>query len=852
MKIEDFITETFQERLQEKPVLVVYDPVERFRDICFSLSGDHTEVIDASGPVITARGEAMRVWSEMTENEKKNMLIYIPRQKPLKQEQRLTDPFLPFCTGGNVFPEGTGDEYKSLCKNAFPDKTKEIEELFNSGVPEFDTVNALEGGTTWPLLETLLEAKSPSEICTAFLSPTKKQLDSLTSETGWTGEAEDFFTKTLGLALDVQNLDYRASADAVWRYLLFSEFVFDLPCRLPEVYADIPRAEEQYKDFVYTVCANLRTRSDTKDAYIEAAEAIEKDLRLPERMKDADDLGRIETFPFENITAFRWFIDALGEKDIERAEKILETNKKSIWLESGAEHQSAWTLARNALELITECSKMKQHLTDQAPENGFDFIDAYCSVFYYADSLYLRYSQTLAYFVKDDFFGIFFEPISALVQKVYTELAGMLNERCIAFVQKEGWPVPGTARQSEIFNTFIAPLLGRNEKVAFFMIDALRFDLAQEIAQKLDSSVDCTVDFACAQLPTKTEVGMGALLPEAHKKQQVHCNDGRIDVFLDSNDVSTPQKREQYFRSIYGDRCYCCKLDELLAFTKRKKLKENVQLLVVRSREIDLAGENAAGILEQTLPGLIRQLLKGIYKAGQLGIETVVVAADHGLIRLPGFSAGYNTKYPAGDWAVSKERFLLGTGEKTSDTVSFHPGEVGIPCREEQYVIPKTLSSFVSGSRYFHGGISLQEAVVPVLTVNYKQKFEREKAALQLTMTYRGTVKGVVKSRMMMIELSCTGEHEAGHLDFSEEWAQAALEIQLLVEEKDTGNTVGKLSPNDHLDPATGLIRIRSGEKFKVPVQLHEGFHGGFTVKAVEASTVERLGLITLETDLMD
>ena len=305
MKIEEYITKTFQDRLQEKPVMVVYDPEERFRDICLSLADGNIFVIDGAGAVIEVRGEAMRVWSEMAEDDKKKLLIYVPREKPLKQEDKLIDPYLPFCAAGNVFPEGTGDEYKSLCKNAFPDKTKEIEELFAAGVPDFDTVNALEGGTTWPLLETLLGAKSPSEICVSFLCPKEKQLSSLNTETGLKGEAVDFFMKTLGLSLDRENIDYQTASAALWRYVLFSEFVFDLPVRLPEVYVDIPRADEQYKEFVYTVCTNLRSRLDTRDAYIENAEAIEKELRLPESMKDAEDLGCIETFPFENITAFK-------------------------------------------------------------------------------------------------------------------------------------------------------------------------------------------------------------------------------------------------------------------------------------------------------------------------------------------------------------------------------------------------------------------------------------------------------------------------------------------------------------------------------------------------------------------
>ena len=50
-----------------------------------------------------------------------------------------------------------------------------------------------------------------------------------------------------------------ALADELWRYVLFSEFVFDLPVPLPDTLRGVPHAPMEARPIVEDVCDRLRS-----------------------------------------------------------------------------------------------------------------------------------------------------------------------------------------------------------------------------------------------------------------------------------------------------------------------------------------------------------------------------------------------------------------------------------------------------------------------------------------------------------------------------------------------------------------------------------------------------------------
>ena len=90
-------------------------------------------------------------------------------------------------------------------------------------------MDALDSGATWPKLRTLLEVESPREILVGLLSPTERQAAALQADKGWLGEYRQFAQAALGLSSHIKVGGWAAVREELARYVLFSEFVLDLP-----------------------------------------------------------------------------------------------------------------------------------------------------------------------------------------------------------------------------------------------------------------------------------------------------------------------------------------------------------------------------------------------------------------------------------------------------------------------------------------------------------------------------------------------------------------------------------------------------------------------------------------------
>jgi hypothetical protein len=295
------------------------------------------------------------------------VLIYVPTKRPETEEQKQADPFALYAECGARFPQDDGDEYLSLCLRARPDHATEIRQVF-AGLPagpSFAVIDAIGGGVSWPQLRATLKVESGREILATLLAPSTMQADALKAQEGWTQEARDFLRATLSMNVKTRGKSWSALADELWRYVLFSEFVFDLPTPLPETLKGVPHAPMEARPIVEDVCDRLRSNPKSRAAYIDRAEAIEAELRLSEVCSSIDDLGVRDTFPFEERTFLRTAIKGITKNDTDATRRVLARYKGSVWLGKG-ESQAQWELVRAGLSLLEACEDYERQLPDHA------------------------------------------------------------------------------------------------------------------------------------------------------------------------------------------------------------------------------------------------------------------------------------------------------------------------------------------------------------------------------------------------------------------------------------------------------------------------------------------------------
>jgi hypothetical protein len=840
MKIRDYIhAQVFVRRLSnDRPTLVIYDPARRYRGVALGMASETTRVLDAGVSGIEQREAAMSGLRDLAAGKLQHLVIWTPAAVPSTPELLQVDPFGAVAVLGDTFPRRNGqdgDDYNALCRLAKPDHVAEIEKLFAEGEPSFEVLDALDEGGTWPILKSLLGASSVKEILLCLLVPKPENESAFKSNAAWVDEMREFLSRTLGHKLRTKGQTRASIADEVWRLVLFSEFVFDSQGILPETLSTVPVADPAAKGLIYDLCDDLRKHQDFRADYIKNAEAIEAALSLPERAVDLTNLGERDTFAFEERFFLLKCAEAVVSGALTSARKILGARVNSIWLS----HESRlveWTIIERALELI--------ELVEQAHAPRYPTLEslvrAYATSWRDLDRRHRELEQAVTDW-HDEHEGL--DALVTAARKSYLKVAGLLQAEFVKHVTSEGWPAQGTGllRNAEVFDREVGPVLEARQKVAYFLVDSLRYELAAELEKQLSAKHKVRLLTVCAQLPTYTEVGMASLMPEAVTALYLANREGKLVTTLGGAVATAPATRFSYLESKKGDLCQDIELDALI-HQKKLKVAEKVRLLVVRTREIDsVAHESPRGVL-QLIPDLMRQILRGIAKVEAAGFQKIVIATDHGFILMHEQAAGNVTAYPPGEWLVKKSRCVLGTGSGDGGSVLLAKEHVGIPGDFTHYAAPKGLVPYVREHLYYHEGLSLQECVLPCLSIDLIRQTAR-KSSIILQLSYKQGRTDKITSRRPVIDLI---------------WPQSELaldegEAEIAIEALDAkGAVIGWIASGPTVNLATQGVRIRSGQAVSISLRMDDGFSGNFTVRAYDPATQALLADLKLKTEYYD
>jgi hypothetical protein len=839
VKIKEFIqTQILLPRLQQHGVLVVYDPERRYHELCLELASEKRRVIDASESSITSRLDGLKALQEFGQPNPalEGILIYAPAKAPLSDEEKQRDPFALYGVCGAVFPEGDGDEYQSLCLKARADYAAEIRRIFNQNPnPSFAVIDAVGGGAGWPTLQAALRVESARDILFALLAPSETQALGLKNQPAWAGECAPLFQNALGLSLKTKLKSWEAIAGELWRFLLFSEFVFDLPVDLPSALRDVPKAPREARHLVEDLCEQLRNDRRTQSAYIERAEAIQGDLNLPAICREIEDLGVRDTFPFEERSFFSQAVEALRRDNPDQLRQILERRRFSVWGGRG-ENQVQWGLVQAAASLVQACEDAGRQLGEHT-RSLEALLDHYTASLREADRLQREFEQAVGNALGAEGGA---QGVIQPARTAYRKLAEKVQQHFMHLVERSGWPLVGRLANGDVFDKLVAPRLKESgHKVALFLIDAMRYELGVELARQLNEAGQVDVQAACAQLPTVTPVGMASLLPGAGQTLTLLRKDGQLAAALGDQTLVTVTQRMDVLRKRYGQRFAEIKLEKFGYETP--KIDRAVELLVVRSNEMDNEFESnpeaAPGLVSRTF----QRIRSALQKLAAQGFREALIVTDHGFFLNMALEAGDVCAKPPGNWINVHERILLGDGAGDAANLVLEAGALGLRGDFNQAACPKALVAYSAGQVYFHGGLSLQEALVPVISIRLRSPEKKTGPLFTVNLSYKRGAKKIT-TRLPVVEISLAGQSSL----FSSEGA-----TELVLEAHDlNGEVVGEARPGGPVNPATLIIAIKPGETLQAPLMMDSQFEGHFLVKALDPNTQAALGkALELETD---
>lgn len=837
MSIEFYIQqEVLAKRLRQHGVMVVYDPERSYRQLCLGLASEQCAVVDASESSIESREQAMGALQLLGARKLEALLVYVPAPQPLDDEAKQTDPFALYGACGAIFPNGDGDSYQALCLKAKPEHGDEIRRLFATDAnPSFAVIDAVGGGIGWPNLRALLGAESSRDILGALLAPNGRQQEALKGSETWVAEAKDLFKRTLGLALRTRGKSWSAIADELWRFVLFSEFVFDLPETLPESLSDTPRADEKARAIIESLCDTLRNDRRTQPIYIERAEEVERELDLAERCHGIGDLGIRDTFPFEERTFLQQAIAGYLTDDIDRVRRILAQHDRSVWIGKG-ESRAQWYMVEAAAALSQCCDDLDRQLAGHASSLDV-LVRFYVGSLREADRLHREFEQAVGDFEWQDTRDEM-APIKQRARQHYGRLVEKAQSIFTRLVQKVGWPLPEMLANNQVFDRLVAPRLKQHgHKVAYLMVDALRYELGVALEKQLAEDGAIELQAALAQLPTITPVGMASLLPGA-EQLTLHKGDSGPLPMLEGKAVATVAQRIDVFKRRYGQRVADMRLEDFVR-GKTPAIADEVDLLVLRSVEIDSHFENHPDTAPAEITNALKRIRMAIHRLMERGFNDVVIVTDHGFFMNTHAGAGDVCRKPSGDWQVVHDRCALGDGAADDHHWIMDANKLGVRGEFTRFAAPLSLAAYRSGLLYYHGGASLQECVVPVITLKLRAPDQPNVKKANVVISYKNGAERIT-TRVPVIDVMVE----------SADMFSVGSSYEILLEAHDRkGNVVGEAKAGGAVNPATGTLTLQAGDKQKVTLKMAMEFEGKFKVKALDPKTHAIHSQIDLETD---
>jgi hypothetical protein len=810
----DHIVQQVHRLLQERRVVVWYDQHQELASVFESLRFMHLEKVDARTSVLTARRLADRHWTflsdaSLEERHVQQLLIYVPWVRAKREEDKLQEPFEAYALIGAAFGADPGHALDALAREAMPERKAEVDRLFASpGRPTLDQLEALSAKAGYPLLKQALGTEDPIEVAARVIAERSRVL----AASGAAGVGSEIL-RLLREAFGFQSsADLPTALTVFARWVLFSEFAFDIDGKVPAHTARVERAGGAYQATIYALCDRLRSTQPWRETYMEVAAEAQDKLTLEGIAEELSSWGERDTFPVEDTAALR-FVQAmcLAEKLVE-ARRTLDLRKRSIWLEEPWRAQ-LWQLATRALELLEAIERWRAVAPTSARSTREHTVayTAETTGLWQVDRAQRRMESAAGDCVERELL----QPLFERAQLSYRQVIDAAQGAFIEAVVRDGWPPEGPL-QTQVFAKHVAPSLQEGVRVAYFLLDALRFEMGHDLREGLERLGTVQVERTATVVPAKTLFGMAALLPGAETSFGCELRNGELVPVVSGKPMVTVDDRKSCFREQLGDRCVDLRLDDLLD-DNEAKLKERVgraSLLVVRSDDIDKAGEGTnLPSARRFMASILTDVATVAQRLARLGVTRMVFASDHGHVLLPEVLAGDAVKAPPGEWLLSTRRCRLGSAAGQADGVRILPAaRVGIHGPVKDVAICTGFRVFTAGAGYFHEGMSLQECLVPTVTLEVRAELmRREKDRPSVTVSYRHPQYTqrifVVK---LMLKLANMLEPE--------------VDVRVVAMAGD--HQVGQAADCDARDPATKLVRLRANVEEPVAIRIDDDFTG--------------------------
>lgn len=736
-------------QVNDNGLVVWYDPDGAYEAALPALDLPNTVVFSYKGSFLQLRSEIDRE-GLMDGEEAPRMVVYVPMAQDQTHHALIELESAGVIMQPGQQPPARNTRLALVARNALKgilgeDYAARVEKQTEEGKLNLADLDALvEKGGEAPkgVLSLIFGTNNAQEIALHFLNDDR--FDDSVTEKGAKGELFELLRHDFGFdALEDEGL-----GDIRWRmarYVLMTDLVSGLGQTAPPSLGSAPVAKTSEAT---GACGELarawRLRRDLRDSYVLAAHGVERDFNLAALTFEPQAVVNVETFLALEKALLSYAEERLLEgRDVDVL-ALAESRKAGFWFDAEPKLQARWALVVAIAEVLLEAERVGKTLK-KAPLSVTRLIELYAlgdegtsgtATFELPSAdpplclLDTKHRHMESRWYNYEPYGEDHDSIEKLViqaRKRYGAAGSDLARLFLTHLQ-ENTPDRSVLRQREVFEKYVKPFLDE-KKTAYMWVDALRFEMGRELARLLKEDYEVELKPAFAAVPTVTEIGMAALLPGAQGDAKVvAAGSGRLAMEINGTLIKDRRDRVGYLKKNAGVEVYDAKLDNLLP-KPSKKFREgiaNAHLILVTSQEIDeLCEQDNIAQAHKQMDGILNDLLRGVRVLFDQGIERIILAADHGYLFGDELSEDMKVDSPGGDIADLHRRVWVGHGGNADEAFMRVPlDKLGMQ-GDFDLATPWNFACFKckGGARaYFHGGLSPQELLVPVMIINPSPK----------------------------------------------------------------------------------------------------------------------------------
>ena len=480
-----------------------------------------------------------------------------------------------------------------------------------------------------------------------------------------------------------------------------------------------------HQAYCYDFVSDWMHSQDTAQLY-ETARYVEQEARLPQRFSKLPVADLVDTawFPCIDECILTSLMKEIGDHiiQVESIHLVVEKRRTMPWYQSVVSYYEGLLQVANMQAFFTEYSSgfhtVEPHRIWREYTSDYYRMDTYYRLFHLCFQRSLKESHPLL----DDLFKQVVDKVEGLYTNWFLgQLGQSWSNACAEILERHGH-ILEVPQQTDFYAQKVRP--GEN-RIFVIVSDAFRYEVAASLAEDLQREMQCKVTLGSCEglFPTVTKYGMAALLP--HKKLEVKPRtDGTLAVLADGEPTDAGYRDKLLKKA--NPASVALKYEDILLLKRqeRQALVKGMSVVYIYHDTVDKASHTSDSAVFSACDEAIRQI-KNLARiiVNDFGGTNIIVTADHGFLYTYsplGEDDKVDRTTPSEQDVEVDRRYLItqkGAQPKYLLPVRFLDGNTGYEAfAPREYVRIKKKGG---GLNFVHGGISLQEMVVPVLEFQF-------------------------------------------------------------------------------------------------------------------------------------